>query len=194
MIRRPRLILLRETWGAVRKGTQMDDRTREVARLWTLAQPAVSAFVASLVRSIHARDDILQDVAVAVLDSAGAYDPSRTLSGRALGVARNQVRLYLRRQGADRLIFDQAALDNLEQAFGEIRPRDVRMLDYLGECLELLEGRVRRLCELRYTKDLKPAAIAPLVGMSANGVAKTLQRVRERLRECLETKAALDGF
>ncbi len=172
----------------------MDDRTREVARLWTLAQPAVSAFVASLVRSIHARDDVLQDVAVAVLDSASAYDPSRPFVAWAMGVARNQVRLYLRRQGRDRLVFDQAALDNLERAFAEIRPRDVRMLDYLGECVALLEGRVRRLCELRYTGDLKPAAIAPLLEMSANSVAKGLQRVRALLRECVETKAAVDGF
>lgn len=172
----------------------MDDRTREVTRLWTLAQPAVSAFVASLVRNIHARDDILQDVAVAVLDSAGGYDPSRPFVAWAMGIARNQVRLYLRRQGRDRLVFDQAVLDNLEAAFAEIRPRDVRMLDYLGECIARVEGRGRRLCELRYSGDLKPAAIAPLVGMSANGVAKALQRVRELLRECVETKAALDGY
>ena len=172
----------------------MDDSAREVTRLWTLAQPAVSAFVASMVRDIHARDDVLQNVAVAVLDSFEAYDPSRPFVPWAMGVARNQVLLHLRRQGRDRLVFDQAALDNLERAFAEVRPRDVRLLDYLDECVASLERRGRRLCELRYTGDMKPAAIAPLVGMSANGVAKALQRIRELLRGCVERKAALDGF
>jgi RNA polymerase sigma-70 factor (ECF subfamily) len=37
----------------------MDPRIREVTRLWTLAVPPVSAFVASLVRDFHARDDVL---------------------------------------------------------------------------------------------------------------------------------------
>jgi RNA polymerase sigma-70 factor (ECF subfamily) len=176
------------------RGPRMDDRTREVTRLWSLAQPAVSAFVASMVRDIHARDDVMQDVAVAVLDSSGAYDPSRPFVAWAIGVARNQVRLHLRRRGRDRLVLDEVALDSLERAFAEIRPRDVRMLDHLEGCVDSLEGRLRRLCDLRYTGDLKPSAIAPRVGMSANGVAKALQRIRALLRACVERKAALDGL
>ena len=36
---------------------KMDDKTRQAARLWTLAQPVVSAFVTSVVRDFAARDD-----------------------------------------------------------------------------------------------------------------------------------------
>jgi RNA polymerase sigma-70 factor, ECF subfamily len=171
----------------------MDDKTRDVARLWTLAQPAVSAFIASLVRDFRARDDVLQDVAVAVLDSFASYDPSRPFAAWAIGIARNQVLLYLRSKGRDRLVFDPDALARIESAFAEVRPHEVRMLDYLDECVQLLEGRARQLCELRYRGDLKPAAIGRRVGMSANGVAKTLQRAREALRGCVERKAALNG-
>jgi RNA polymerase sigma-70 factor (ECF subfamily) len=104
------------------------------------------------------------------------------------------VHLYYRRKRRDRLVFDPEAIEQLERAFAEVQPRDVRMLDYLGECVESLTGRARELCELRYERDLKPAAIAPRVGMSANGVAKALQRIRELLRECVEKKAAIDGI
>src|SRR3954447_11640897 len=99
----------------------MDERTREVARLWTLAQPTVSAFVASMVREIRDRDDVLQDVAVAVLDSFDSYDPSRPFVAWALGIARNQALLHLRRKGRDRLVFDAEALDRIERAFAETR-------------------------------------------------------------------------
>jgi RNA polymerase sigma-70 factor (ECF subfamily) len=56
-----------------------------------------------------------------------------------------------------------------------------------------LRGRARELCELRYAHDLKPAAIAESVGMTANSVAKALQRIREQLRSCVNRKAALCG-
>jgi len=47
----------------------MDDQTRQAARLWTLAQPAVSAFVTAVVRDFKDRDDVLQDIAVAAIES-----------------------------------------------------------------------------------------------------------------------------
>ena len=51
-------------------------------------------------------------------------------------------------------------------------------LSYLRECFGRLDGRARKMCELRYVQDLKPAAIAESVGMTANSVAKALQRIR----------------
>ena len=81
-------------------GSVMDEKTHEVARLWVLAQPTVSAFIASLVRDFRDRDDVLQDVAVAVIDSFRSYDPSRPFVAWAIGIARNEVRHHLRRKGA----------------------------------------------------------------------------------------------
>jgi RNA polymerase sigma-70 factor (ECF subfamily) len=172
----------------------MDDRRLEATRLWTLAQPTVSAYIGSLVREIRDRDDVLQEVAVAFMTSFESYDRTRPVMAWVIGIARNQVGLYLRKKGRDRLVFDPDALERIGQAFAEVQPRDVRMLDYLEECVQSLEGRARKLCELRYERDLKPASMAPLVGMSANGVAKALQRIREVLRECVEKKAAHEGF
>ena len=57
----------------------MNDQTRQAARLWTLALPGVSAFVTSMVTSMADRDDVLQETAVAVIDSFGKYDPDQPL-------------------------------------------------------------------------------------------------------------------
>ena len=172
----------------------MAEMSQEAARLWALAQPTVSAFVTSQVRDIRDRDDVLQDVAVAVFDSIESYDRSRPFAGWAIRVARNQIRLYFRRKRVDRFVFDRPALDAIELAFADIQSREVRMLDYLEECVGSLDGRTKRLCEMRYGDDLKPAAIGPALGMSANNVAKALQRIREALRDCVEKKSILDGF
>ncbi len=167
----------------------MDETTRQAARYWTLAQPAVSAFVAALVHDFRDRDDVLQDIAVAVLESFPSYDPARPFTAWAIGVARNQVRLYLRRRRRDRLVFDEATIACLADAFGDIDADEVRRLDHLRECLTLLASRARGLCQLRYEQDMKPAAIAERVGMTPNSVAKALQRIRDQLRECLERRA-----
>ena len=170
----------------------MDERIRQATRLWTLAQPTVSAFVTSVVRDFSARDDVLQDIAVAVIESFDRYDPDRPFIAWALGVARNQVRLYLRSRQRDRLVFDDDLLGDLAAAFEATvsAAESIRSLDFLKSCLETLDGRARVLCELRYAQDLKPAAIAEAMGITANSAAKALQRIRDQLRGCVERKAA----
>lgn len=169
----------------------MSDHSREVARLWTLAQPTVSAFVASMVVDFRDRDDLLQDVAVAVIDSFEQYDPTRPFVAWAIGIARNNIRNYLRSRQRDRHVFDSAAVDSLAQAYADVSPTASARSGHLAQCLDTLGDRARMLCELRYAKGHKPAAIASNVDMSPNAVAKALQRAREQLRECVERKLSV---
>jgi RNA polymerase sigma-70 factor, ECF subfamily len=171
----------------------VDSKTIQATRLWTLAQPVVSAFVISAVRDFSARDDVLQEVAVAVMESFDRYDPQRPFVAWAMGIAQNQVRLYLRRIQHDRLVFDDDVLVRLAVAFEEASPEQSRSLGFLRGCLDQLEGRARELCELRYGRDLKPAAIAESLRMPANTVAKALQRIRDQLRACIQRKSAVEG-
>ena len=173
----------------------MDERTRKATRQWTLAQPAVSAFLTSVVRDFRDRDDVLQDVAVAVIESFDRWDSERPFVAWAMGIARNQVSLYLRRRRRDRQVlgFDPETVNSLTVAFSSVTEVGQPRLDFLHECLKSLEGRARTMCELRYQQDLKPAAIAEKIGMTANAVAKSLQRIREQLRVCIDHKAAAQG-
>jgi RNA polymerase sigma-70 factor (ECF subfamily) len=172
----------------------VDDQIRQATRLWTLAQPAVAGFVASMVRDFRDRDDVLQDIAVAVVESFDRWDQERPFVAWAIGVARNQIGLYLRRRRRDlrMLEFDPEVIDELESAFVWAAEEELPKLDFLRDCLKTLEGRARAMFELRYQQDLKPAAIAARVGMTANSVAKSLQRVRHQLRDCVELKAAAE--
>ncbi len=153
----------------------------------------VSGFIVSVVRDFAARDDVLQETAIAVMESFDRYDSQRPFLAWALGIAQNQVRLYLRRQHRDRLVFDDGLIDDLCLTFAETSAEQLRPLDFLKDCLGELQGRASELCKLRYGRDLKPAAIAESVGMTANSVAKALQRVRDQLRDCIERKSTLYG-
>ncbi|MCO8123928.1 sigma-70 family RNA polymerase sigma factor [Stieleria sp. TO1_6] len=167
----------------------MDETVRQAARHWTLAQPAVSAFIASVVRDFRDRDDVLQNVAVAVIESFDSYDRNSPFIPWAIGIARRQVGLYLRRRGRDPLVFDDDAVACLAVAFNEQAQVRSTAFDFLQDCLGSLDGRAKNLIGLRYREDLKPAAIASQTDMNPNSVAKALQRIRDQLRQCIERKA-----
>lgn len=152
--------------------------------------PKVAAFVGSMVHEVSDRDDVLQDCAVAAISSFERYESARPFTAWAIGVARNQVRLYLRRKSNDPHLFDDEVLDRLVHAFSELPSEKERKLDHLEDCVSRLAGRAREICELRYHENLKPAAISKKVGLSPNAVAKALQRIREQLRLCLEQQAS----
>ena len=171
----------------------MDETRRQATRLWTVAQPVVSAFVTSVIRDFKDRDDVLQDIAVAAIESFEAYDAERPFVPWVMGVARNQVGLYLRRRRRDRLTFDQETVELLATAFSEVTPLQRQRRDALADCLKQVTGRAHTLGQLRYRDDLKPAAIAARLGMQPNAVAKALQRIRDQLRICVSRRAAPGG-
>ena len=171
----------------------MEDQYQQAIRNWTLAQPMISAYVAAVIRDFRDRDDVLQAISVAVLEAFPTYDSARPFAAWAMGIARNQIGAYLRERKRNRLFFDAETVDLLAVAFEQLDSAESRKLDFLQDCLAKLEGRARQLCELRYQNDLKPAAIAGLIGMTPNAVAKSLQRIRDRLRQCIQRHAALEG-
>lgn len=168
---------------------QMDQSAADFTRQWTAALPTVSAFVGSMVFEISDRDDVLQDCAMAAITSFERFDSSRSFTAWAIGIARNQVRLYLRRRSGDPLLFDEGALDQLVTAFSRPRKDREQQLDKLETCVASLKHRAREICELRYARNLKPAAIGERLGLSANTVSKALQRIREELRDCLNSQS-----
>ena len=171
----------------------MDPSTRQAFALWTQAQPAVSAFVYTLVGDRAMRDEILQEVAVAVLESFGTFDPSRPFLPWALGIARNEVANARRRRGRFPLALSDAAEASLAAAMSEVEEGERDRLVLLDRCLERVRGRPREVCDLRYRGGASVETIAAALGMQPNTVAKTLQRVREELRECIEERLAARG-
>ena len=171
----------------------MDQLTRQAFTDWTQAQPAVSAFVHVVVTDRAERDDVLQDVAVAVLESYADYDPSRPFLPWAMGIARHAIADSLRKRRRRPMLLAPEATDALAAAFAEVADVERARLHHLAECVARLDSRAREACELRYRMDIKPARIAELMGLQANTAAKLLQRVREQLRECIESRIRAEG-
>ena len=171
----------------------MDPRTRQAFTLWTQAQPAVSAFVHALVGDRAARDEVLQEVALAILESFDRYDDARPFLPWALGIARNEVANARRRGRRFPALLTEAAEGALADAVAAVSDDERVRLAHLSDCIARLEGRPREICDLRYRTGLSPARIADALGMQPNTVSKALERVRAELRECIERRIAAEG-
>lgn len=171
----------------------MDPRTRQAFTLWTQAQPAVSAFVHALVGDRVMRDEVLQEVALAILEGFDRYDASRPFLPWALAIARNEVANARHRGRRFPALLSEAAENALADAVASVSDDERARLAHLADCVAHLEGRPRDICDLRYRSGLSPARIAAALGMQSNTVSKALQRVREELRACIERRIAAEG-
>ncbi len=170
----------------------MDDSEDSFKRLtveWTRAQPAVGRFVRSFVRNRADADDVLQEVALTIVDRFEKYDPERPFIGWALGVARNVVKTHFRKQLRRPVTTeDESAVDGVADAFEKLQPELEDMKEALAECLQRVPSEDRQILAMQYEDDLKPAAIAERIGKTPNHVAVLMHRLRLGLRQCVERK------
>ena len=112
----------------------VEESMRNALRQWTIVQPIVSSFVSAMVRDYTARDDLMQDIAIAILESHDRYDPSQPFAAWAIGIARNHVRLYFRTVHRDKLRFSDSIIDLLSEDYSKIASHEIHRLEYLQTC------------------------------------------------------------
>jgi RNA polymerase sigma-70 factor (ECF subfamily) len=168
----------------------MDDSTRAAFALWTQAQPAVSAYLHAIVGDRGQRDELLQETALAVLSGFGGYETNRPFLPWVLAIARNKAASARRIARRAPAALTEQACESLAAAIVDAEQCERSRLAHLAECMRLLGGRAREICELRYRGGLPPRRIAEVLGVSPNTVSKALERLRAELRDCITRREA----
>ncbi len=161
---------------------------QELAGLWTRAQPAVAAFVQTVVRDFHEAEDLVQKVAEAAVIKFHEYDRSRSFTGWAIGIARYEVLRRRRDHATDRHCFDSEAMEQIAAAFDRLEGQLDPMRQALRDCVALLTGRNRTVIEMRYGEASDIDDIARRMRMKPNAVYVLLHRVRGMVRRCVEQR------
>ena len=165
------------------------DSIKHLTLEWTKAQPAVGRFIRSFVRDKSDAEDVLQEVALTIVDKYEKYDPSRPFIGWALGVAKNIIKAHFRKQlRRPQTVEDEQAIERVADSFEALQPGLEDMKEALQDCMSRVPAEDRKLIGLRYEEELKPAELAGRLGKSANHVAVVLHRIRAALRKCVERK------
>ena len=172
----------------------LDERAQEnFMQLWTTAQPALAGYIRAMMRDGAAAKDVLQETALVLFRRFGEYDGARPFLAWALGVARFQVLGFRRDQARSFLTFDAELLERFTEQWADAAPVADQRVEALQECLAKLAGRARAVVELRYFEELTAEEIARRSGGHGAAVRVTLQRIRERLRECITRRMQAEG-
>lgn len=170
--------------------TMKQQDNERLAACWTAAQPAVGAFIGSVVPNFHQAEEILQRVAVVLVRKFAEYDPRLSFVAWAISVAKYEI-LYFRRQHAtDRHYFDTQTIEKIAAGHERLEREFSPARQALRECLKKVQGRARQAIELRYGQDVKPAALAESMGVGAGAARMLLMRTRMAIRDCVERRMA----
>lgn len=181
----------------IRLGSQLPTLVEEhkllvFSQQWARHQLSVRAYLASFLGNSIAVDDALQEVAVVVWQKGPWEADASAFLGYCLACARrialaarrklNDPRMELLSPAAAAELADQVALQEQRAA-----PADER-LQALRKCLEKVQPEQRELLESRYAGESKEElrAFSKRGGKSMDALYKTLERLRELLRACVE--------
>lgn len=159
-----------------------------IARAWVLAQPIADAFISSAVHNYADAQDILQDVAVAILDHHTFPPPGGNFTAWTIGIARHKIVDHFRRKARVQPVMTEDVLQDVADAFSERADTWTAEGHALELCLDRVKGDARHLLDLRYREGHSPQEIACRFGRTSEAVRASLLRIRKNLRECIERR------
>jgi RNA polymerase sigma-70 factor (ECF subfamily) len=171
------------------EGERVDVR-EEFLGLFLKHQDDLRAFLGSVVRDWHARDDVFQEVALILWREFDRYDRSRSFGAWARGIAAHKVMQDWEQARRRPTLLPPAAVQAMLQAYDRTEPSAEPELEALQQCLDRLPTEPRRLLGLRYREGLRLADIAMRLRSTSEAVHKALSRLRARLERCVEQRLA----
>src|ERR1700722_9826599 len=136
------------------------DPKNEFLPLFLEHQISVRAFLGSLVRDRHARDDLFQEVALTLWQEFSRYDRGRSFGAWARGIAANKVLQRWHKDNRLPVPFAPEAIQALLDAYDRSEQTESLKAEALEQCLEQLPEKSRQLLALRYERSLKLVEIA----------------------------------
>ena len=165
--------------------TPADDPRHDLfLRLFTTNEPAVRAFVRSLVPALADANDVMQEVAIVLWKKFADYDSSEDFRRWAFGVAKFKVLAWQRDQARDRHVFGEDMTEVLASEAAERSDQLAAKREALRLCLEKLPPDQRQLVGSAYASGSRIDDLAARMGRTAMALYKQLHRIRLALIEC----------
>jgi len=162
------------------------DLTEEFVPLWTASQTQVLAYIRTLVYDPEAAEDILQRTSLVLWKKFSEFTLGTDFAAWACRIAYYEVKAWRRDVGRDRLIFNDALLEQLAQS-AERRGSELDQLTLrLRRCLQRLSEVQRALLERKYAEGLTVKQIARISNRTPNAVSCLLYQARQALLKCMD--------
>lgn len=175
----------------------MPKNREQLIRLFLAQQAMVEEYIGGLVSNPSDAQDIMQDVAVEILEKeTDPPDDEKIFPAWCRGVARNFVLHYWRSKRRAKVVPDSDLLDLVETAYSEYDADAERWNERrrkLEGCLDKLPEKPKELLALKYGHNLDSQALGRRLGNTPEAVRKTLSRAYQLIRACIKKELAAES-
>ena len=162
----------------------------EFLKRFLKSEADIKAFIGSLVPDPHLRDDVFQEVALALWQQMEVYHAERSFGAWARGIAANKILQARERNARFPVVFSPETIRSVLDAFDQSESDANRRAEALRDCVKQLPEKSRQLLTLRYEQDLKNDEIARRSRSTVEAIYQAMSRIRQRLEACIRRKLA----
>jgi RNA polymerase sigma-70 factor (ECF subfamily) len=170
---------------------RFDDSSAAQQRFLSLflrSEREIFRYVAALVPNVTDAEDIVQQTALALWEKFDAYDPAQPFTPWACRFALNKARQWIERRQRWQALLEHGLAEELVQRRQELQPELELRLKHLEGCLGRLPQGQRSLVEGYYYERAGIGKLAERSGRTPAATYKMLQRIRQSLQLCLESR------
>ncbi|MEM9410761.1 MAG: sigma-70 family RNA polymerase sigma factor [Planctomycetota bacterium] len=157
------------------------------------SQPLLRTIIRSMLPGSNACEDILQETNMVLWRKQDAFDRGTRFEAWAATIARLQVLAWCKKNRQDKTCnFDEKLLERIASvAHVQLNNLSDRR-EALRYCLKQLSKANRELIEYRYFQKRRLVDFASSQQRSLAAVTKTLERLRGKLRDCINRRISLE--
>jgi RNA polymerase sigma-70 factor (ECF subfamily) len=161
--------------------------------LYAKHEPSVRAFVKNGIFYQHDVADVMQKIAMVAWKKFGDLDDPNLDFGKWMCViARYEIMKFRRGKRRDILILSETAVEKiLDQGCEEYSSR-IKTLEFLQTCIDSLKEEEKTLIKIAYNSNTSIKAFAKTLNKSAQATYQKLQRIRNKLADCVEFKLSTE--
>src|SRR5213075_2515331 len=157
--------------------------------LFLRSEREIFRYVAALVPNVADAEDIVQQTALALWEKFDAYDADQPFTPWACRFALNKTKQWIERRQRWQALLEGGLVEELAQRREELRPEIETRLKHLESCLSKLPTEQRSMVEGYYYRRDGVEKLAEESGRTVAAAYKTLQRIRQALKTCVENAA-----
>ncbi len=153
----------------------------------------MKSYILSLVPNLADAEQIAQDTSLRLWEQFGKYNPCEgDFSAWARSIAHYQILSFRKKQCRERLVFSSEILEMLADRATVRGPELAARQEALIDCLQKLPDHARELIRLYYVFGMKLREAAEALGRSAAATEKAIARIRDILRNCINSTLRRD--
>tara|TARA_B100001964_G_scaffold41795_1_gene46155 strand:+ start:919 stop:1470 length:552 start_codon:yes stop_codon:yes gene_type:complete len=161
--------------------------------LFTHEEPALRAFVRSLLPGWHDVDEVMQQTGIVIWNKFDQYEEGTNFMRWACVIARFEVLKYRRSKARERLVFREDLWELLAEEATDSAEMLQKERQALDECMQKLPDTDRALIGAAYAHGTSIKEVAESAGHSATAFYKKLHRIRLGLLGCIQRQLVKEG-